>query len=221
MKLTKTGKWVAIAIAVVVALAGVLGFLWYVGAAVQEDARAPLDIVVETQAIGGRLLAPCLSHCDLEGTDEDTYIILVDLSDNINYPHYKTNRIILKGLQYSGDLSVARRWHYSVGVITAVDATDINVEWITQGVRNRLAQFNERWWPPEHGLSLEVRNATLENVATNTVSAIDTITSSVYVSTCTCLSGTLPGVGDLILFMDEISDTATLNLFIDVGYDAE
>lgn len=182
---------------------------------------APAPVVMEPQAIGGRLLAPCLSHCDLADITADKYVILVDLSDNINFPHYKTNRIILKNLHYSGDLTDALHWHYSVGVITAVDDTDINVEWITQGARRRAVQFDERWWPPEHGLSLEVRNATLENVATNSISAIATITTSTYLSTCRVISGVLPGVGDLILFMDEISDTATLDFFIDVVYDAE
>lgn len=186
-----------------------------------EVGPTPAPVVIEPQAVGGRLLAPCLSHCDLGALDADKYVILVDLSDNVNYPHYKTNRVILKSLRTVGNLSAALKWRYEVGVITAVDDTDIDVEWVHGAPIYRSMYFNEMWWPPEHGLSLEVRNATLENVATNSVSAINTISTTVYVSTCRVISGVLPGVGDLILFMDEISDTATLDFFIDVGYDAE
>lgn len=177
--------------------------------------------VVEPQAASSRPLAPCLSHCDLEDLSADKYVILVDLSDTTNYPHYKTNRIILKNIQYVGNLSAAMSWRYRVGVIVAVDDTDINVEWIAASSLKRSMYFNESWWPPEHGLSLEVRNATLENVATNSVSAIATLSTTTYISTCLVGAGALPGVGDLILFTDEISDTATLDFFIDVGYDAE
>lgn len=210
-------KYLKCAIAFLVPLVLVLGLT----ACLQSNGVAPGPSEVSVQAVGGRLLAPCLSHCAIEDLDEDKYVILVDLSDNVNYPHYKTNRVILKSLRTTGNLSAAMKWRYRVGVITAVGDTDIDVEWISGSPIYRSMYFSEFWWPPEHGLSLEVRNGTLENVATNAISAVNTITTSVYVSTCRVISGTLPGVGDLILFMDEISDTATLDFFIDTGYDTE
>lgn len=203
-------------------LAVMLSFVMLGGLLVACIAPAtPTPVEVDPQAVGGRLLAPCLSHCAFEAVDADKWVILVDLSDNVNFPHYKTNRIILKNLHWAGDLSAAMHWHHSVGVVTAVTTATTSIEWVTEGARNRLAQFSERWWPPEHGLSLEVRNATLENVATNSVTATGLITSGTYLSTCRVISGTLPGVGDLILFLNEISDTATIDFFMDVGYDAE
>lgn len=183
---------------------------------------APAPVAdVELQAIGRRPLTPYLSYCDLGGLQADKYVILVDLSDRVNYPHVLTNRIILKNLRTVGNLSSAVKWSYEVGVITAVGDTDIDVEWIHGSPIYRSMFFDERWQLPEHGLSLSVVGASLDRVATNSVSAIATITTSVYVSTCRVISGTLPGVGDLILFMDEISDTATFDFFIDVGYDTE
>lgn len=206
-------KYLKCAIVFLVAMIMVAGLVTCVAPTPVEE--------VETLGIGRRPLAPCLSHCDLEDLTADKYVILVDLSDNVNYPHYKTNMIVLKSLRAVGNLSGAVDWRYEVGVITAVTTATTSVEWIHGAPVFRSMYFRELWWPPEHGLSLEVRNATLENVATNAVSAIGTITTSVYVSTCRVISGVLPGVGDLILFVDEISDTAALDFYIDVGYDAE
>lgn len=176
-------------------------------------------IDVETQGIGSRPLTPYLS-CYETQVAADTWAILIDLSDNTNYPHVLTNRIILKSLRYSGNLNGAQRWHIRAGVVTGITTATTDIEWIHSSPLVRSMFFDERWQLPEHGLSLSVVNATLDRVATFEITSTAAITSSTEISTTVGVTGTV-GVGDLILFMDEISDTATLDFFIDVGYDAE
>jgi len=181
---------------------------------------APITQVEPQAVVSNRPLTPYLCSLETE-VDADAWFLLVDLSDRVNYPHVRTDRIILKSIRIAGDLSDAKHWHWQVGVVTAVDAAGTDVEWLMGGARNRLAQFDERWELPEHGLSLEVINGTVDSLATNMVTTTVEITTGTYLSTCLTISGTLPGVGDLILHLDEISDTATLDFFITTGYDTE
>lgn len=207
--------------ALLIAAVLVVGLVSCMTPAGQVEPTVVPPVEMTLQGLGRRPLAPCLSHCNLEALQADKWAVLVDLSDNVNFPHYKTHHIVLKNLRTVGNLSGAVRWRYDVGVVTAVTTVTTDIEWVHGAPIYRSMYFNEMWWPPEHGLSLEVRNATLENVATNSVTATAVITSGTLISTCWVVTGVLPAVGDLILFMDEISDTATFDFVIDVGYDVE
>ena len=174
---------------------------------------------VEIQAIGRRPLTPYMAYYFADAS-ADTWVILVDLSDRVNYPHVLTNKIILKSLHYAGDLDAAMYWHIQVGVVTAVTTATTDIEWIYGAFKTEDAQFDERWQLPEHGLSLSVVNASLDRVATFETVSTAVITSSTEISTTIGVTGTVE-VGDLILFTEEISDTAILNLDMNIGYDTE
>lgn len=205
-------KYLKCAIAFLVAMVLVVGLVTCV-------ASTPCPVVVETQAVTNRPLTPYLTYLESQD-DADTWYILVDLSDHTNYPHVHTNRIILKSLRFAGDLGEAARWHYSVGVVTAVGDAATDIEWIWGGACVDVTQFDERWQLPEHGLSLSVVSASLDRVATFETTSTASVTTTTEISTTVGVTGTV-GVGDLILFMDEISNTTTIDIFVSAGYDAE
>ena len=210
-------KW-KVEICVLVLLIGMFAAIGVAGYLVRQ-ATAPLDIVVETQALSNRPLTPYMAYFH-DYTTADKWVILVDLSDRTNYPHIHTNKIILKSLRYGGDLNSAKLWHIQMGVVTAVTTATTNIEWIWCSSRAKATAFDQRWELPEHGLSLMVVGGTLNRVATIETLSTAVITSSTEISTTVGVTGTVE-VGDLILFTDEISDTAILHLGMNVSYDTE
>lgn len=203
-------KYLQCALVVILVLAVVVGLVACLG---------PEPVVVETQAVSNRPLTPYMAYYYAENA-ADTWVILVDLSDRTNYPHVHTNKVILKSLHYAGDLGAAKRWHWNVGVVTAVTTVTTDIEWITGGERTTATEFDERWELPEHGLSLMVVGGTLDRVATFETVSTAVVTSSTEISTTVGVTGTV-GVGDLILFMDEITNTTELHFGITTGYDTE
>lgn len=154
---------------------------------------------------------------------EDHWAQLVDLSDNPGYPHANTNSIILKYLRYDATTGSADEWHWRVGVVVgAPTVTDTNIIWITGGNRTRSMFWGEQWAQPEHGLNLLVDDdETLMFVLSNELTTTKYITSgTVLPSPVACLTGTV-GVGDLLLFLDEITGTATLRFTVDTSYDTD
>ena len=170
------------------------------------------------QGLGSRPHVPYLTHLYTE-VSTDTWYILVDLSDTTNYPHAATNSIILKSLHYAGDLGTATHWDANVGVVTSIAATTTNIEWLMRIPRNRLAQFDGRWWLPEHGLNLAVTGGVLPFVGT-IVSPTNAITSGTVLSGSAYITGTAE-VGDLILYLDELADNVDFHFSICTAYDTE
>lgn len=207
-------KYFQCGLAAIIGMAMILGLAYVLASSV---AISPGEFVL--QSIGTRPLVSCLAYYE-ESITADRFVILVDLSDNTNYPHYKTNSIIIKSLRVSGNLSAAMKWHYNVGVVTAVTTSTTTIEWIHGAPIYRSMFFDERWQLPEHGLSLEVASGELARVATLEVLSTGVITSSTEISTTVAVTGVV-GVGDLILYTNEISDTATLDLVVSVEYDTE
>lgn len=175
--------------------------------------------LVSPQAVTNRPLTPYMSYYHKYNTS-DNWAILVDLSDRTNYPHVLTNEIILKSMRYGGDLNDAKYWHLQMGVVTAVTTATTDIEWIWGAARVRASAFDQRWELPEHGLSLAVVGGTLSRVATIEITSTGLITSSTLLSTTVGPTGTV-GVGDLILFTDEVTDTAVLHLGMNISYNTE
>lgn len=185
----------------------------------RRQASVPVDVVVARRAVGNRPLVPCMAFLETEETD-DAWFILVDLNDRINYPHALENRIILKSLRVSGNLSDAIEWNMTVGIVTAVTTATTDIEWVWGANLQRAMFFDERWQLPEHGLSLLVTGGSLENVATFETASTAVITSGTEISTTVGVTGTVE-VGDLIMFTDAVTTTSTLNLDVNVGYATE
>ena len=209
-------KWVQCAFAIMIGLGLVFGMANWLN---QNGLPGPVADIVGFQGVN-RTLVPCLAYYE-EPIATDKFIILVDLSDNGNYPHAATNKIILKSVRVAGNLSAAMHWYYNIGVVTAVSDNGTTIEWIHGAPVYRAMFFDERWQLPEHGLSLLVTGGELENVATVEILNTVSITTSTVLSTTVSDAGGVVGVGDLIFYTNEISDTATLDVVVSVGYDTE
>lgn len=180
----------------------------------------PVPIEAESRAIVGPRV-PYETHYQVVAT-ADHWAQLVDLSDNPEYPHANTESIILKSLLYAGDLSSVTHWHWNVGVVVATPTvTDTDIVWITEGALLRATRIDDRWPMPEHGLNLLPSGGKLMFVQSNQITTTVAITSgTILPSPADCLTGTA-GIGDLILFLDEVIDTATLHFSIDTIYDTD
>ncbi len=200
------------------ALVIALGLVAVLVGCLAETPVPPVEGDFSAQAVGLRPLTPYLTHLYTE-VSTDTWYVLVDLSDTTNYPHIHTNSIVLKSLHYAGDLGTATHWDWNVGVVVTTNITTTSLEWIMRAPRNRLAQFDESWMIPEHGLNLLVENETLPFVGT-IVSETNAITSSAILTGSAYITGTI-GVGDLILYLDEAADNVELHFAMCTMYDTE
>jgi hypothetical protein len=166
-------------------------------------AREPEELVT-IQSIGNRPLVPCEAFVEVNELDTDKWYILIDISDNANYPHARTGSINLKQLSHTGVLSETTHWDIKFGVVGSVNITETYVEWIHIDHRVRTTQFHWDWTLPEHGLNLAVKSdGTLWNVATVAVTTATGITTTTPISTAGIYSNNV-GIGDLIMFVEEI-----------------
>ena len=210
--MSKFERFLVIVLALVLALGSVVGIV----GCLAPESEPPQEFT--QQALGPRPHVPYLTHLYTE-VDTDTWFILIDLSDKTNYPHANINGIILKSLQYAGDLSAAKRWDWDVGIVTAIAADTTNIEWVTSGTHIEASQFDSRWWLPEHGLNLGVVGGVLPFVGT-IVSETNAITSSTTLSGSAYITAVV-AVGDLVLYLDEVENDATLYFTMDTAYDTE
>lgn len=197
---------------ILIGLVLVVGLAWYLG--------SPPPVEAKPQAIGVRPHVPYLVHYRADETVEDTWGILIDLSDNSNYPHANTDRIILKALQVNGVLTDTKKWQLSLGVVVTSSTTGTGIQWIHENTRYTATQFDYDWTLPEHGLNLMVSSDTLPFVFTTEVTATTTITSGTVITATSSVTATV-GVGDLIGYVDEIEDAAALYVSVDIAYDTE
>lgn len=162
------------------------------------------DVPIAAQSIGERPLVPFEAFVSVSDLEASKWYILVDISDNTNYPHARTNSINLKQLSHTGVLSNTTHWDVKFGVAGTVLTTGVYIEWIHIGHRVRNTQYHWDWALPEHGLNLAVKSdGTLWNVASAAVTTTALITSSTVLSTAGTYSNTV-GVGDLVLFVEEV-----------------
>lgn len=184
-----------------------------------ETAKAAPQVAV-------RPLAPYFAHLDVVGVAADTWYILVDLSDSTNFPHYRTNNIVLKQLGYTGVLSEATQFDVRFGVVGSVDNTETYVEFFHTMHGLRTTQFDERWTLPEHGLNLYVSSDdTAYFVATREITTTVAVTTTTVLDSPVYESGVVTptvGVGDIVMYLKEVvvADNA-IDISVGVAYDTE
>ena len=148
--------------------------------------------------------------------DADTPYVLVDLSDTTNFPHANTNHIVLRGLNV---VTGNANFDVYVGVVVENDATDGTAHWIyySNGITS------ESYRVPEHGLVLAVdtTNTRLRFARTNSTQADSVNWQNDTNRVSPVGSATKPGVGDLVLWLDETAGAETVTGRVDVYYDAE
>jgi len=160
--------------------------------------------------------APYQVTLTFSAVDADTPYVLVDLSDTTNFPHANTNHIVLRGLNV---VTGNANFDVYIGVVVENDATDGTAHWLyySRGVTS------ESYRVPEHGIDLTVdaTNKRLRFVRTNSTQADSVNWQNDTNRVSPVGSATKPGVGDLVLWLDETAGTETVTGRVDVYYDTE
>ena len=176
---------------------------------------------------------PFLAVLQAEAVAETTAYVLVDLSDTTNFRHASTNAILLKSIALHAEKASDGVYDIWIGVISEVDATNGTAIWLhcfhLEAVGNsidstdRFAQkidFND--------INLEVNAATagsekLKYVVSNITLAGNTAwqTDVGLASPVGAASGETgkPGAGDLVMYVEEVSGTGTIDFLVAVEYD--
>jgi len=167
-----------------------------------------------------------------EAVAASTPYVLVDLSDTTNFPHSNTQEVHLLGLILSAEKATDGVFDVWVGVVTENDATDGSVTWVhvfhLESVVNPTdstdrfhgsVDFTLGGRNPE-GANLAVVSGALTRFASNLTQADsanwqnDTNRASPVGST------TKPGVGDVVVWVEEVSDGGTLDFCLTGVYEA-
>lgn len=159
----------------------------------------------------------CVSAATVEG---DTPLIVIDLSDITNFPHTATNEVVLRGGHYKGGLDGNVHWDLKWGVVLENDATDGTVMWLHRQHRSRQSDFNQSWIYASGGLNTRVTSGALVYATSNIELSDSAVFSSGAVITSS-VGMSSPAAGDIVVWLDEIDDGATLEYFICLGYDTE
>lgn len=147
----------------------------------------------------------------------DTPYVLIDMSNVASYPHTLTpTAIVLRGVYVEAVAAGEQVFH--IGVVTENDATDGSATWLFSA-ETTTGTLREFYGLPEQGLNLQVSSGALVNV----LSSYSQTNSANWQNDTTRLaplgSGSAPGVGDLVLFVDWTSGSVDFN--ISALYDTE
>lgn len=173
-----------------------------------------------------------------EGVSDDTGYVLVDLSDTTNYPHTKTNSLNLLGLHLSSEVHTDATVDYWIGVVYEVDATNGSVKMLDvlhqEHVDNAtdstgrmvLSRDYTLGGAVPHGINCQVNSAGTglsafvgnQSLADSTVWQTDVGLAS-PVGAGGGATGK-PGAGDLVLYVEEVGGSGTIDFSITVTYEA-
>lgn len=174
---------------------------------------------------------PVSAVLNLEAIAASTPYVLVDLSDVTNFPHSKTGAIHLLGLILSTEKASDGIFDVFIGVVTENDGTDGTAEWAmcfhieaignpTDNTDRLITEIDfTRGGSIVDGLDLTVHSDATPYLVTN----IEQADSANWKNDTarTCPAGTAnPGVGDLVMLIEEVTDGGTLDLCINVQYEA-
>lgn len=171
----------------------------------------------------------------LEAVAATTGYVLVDLSDTTNFKHTDENVIHLLGLVLSAEKASDGAYDIWVGVITEVDGTNGSAHWLhcwhLQSMDNATdstdrfngsVDFTANGANP-NGLNLEIdKTAAAEkprHFLSNEVLAGSTVFQNDQNMTSPAGATTKPGVGDLVVYVEETGGTGTIDFFLSAMYD--
>lgn len=158
------------------------------------------------------------------GITSNRYIMMVDLSDTVNWPHEYTGRVDVSSTEAQINISSVSgaTGTLRLGVVTRIDGTDADIIWVDCAIFNKNGatdierSFNYSPSQLKLGVSggklvKSVSNAWSYNVAEiNSVTPLDTANDALTA---------IPAVGDLILFL-EVS-AGTVSFIYDIMYHTE
>lgn len=149
------------------------------------------------------------------------YVLLIDKSDNVNWPHDELGRIDLTSVSLSVDRENNSVGYWRIGVITRIDGTNADVRYvrgITFAKSDERAIIRDRRESPTQ-IKLSIVDGELTRILTNfkedDVAALNTATPIESVTG----TNTIPGLGDVIAAYSV--STAQSNLATSISYHAE
>jgi len=167
-----------------------------------------------------------------EAVAASTAYVLVDLSDITNFPHENTNALHLLGLILHTEKASDGVFDIWVGVVTECDATDGSTEWVhvyhlqasgnATDSTDRFAQsidFTLGGHNPQ-GINLRVAGGATPHLATNQTQTNNVSWQNDTNRTSPVGATTKPGVGDLVVWVEEVTDTGTLDFILSAIYEA-
>ena len=168
----------------------------------------------------------------IEALDASTPYVLVDLSDTTNFPHNGTAEIILCGLALNAEKASDGQFDIWVGVVIENDGTDGTAKWIhcfhlesvvnpTDSTDRRSFEIDfSRGSPVPGGLDLKVTSGALVYVVTNLSQASHANWKNDTNRVSPVGATTKPGVGDLVVWVEETGGTGTIDFCLTALYRA-
>lgn len=159
-----------------------------------------------------------------EGVAASTPYVLVDLSDTTNFPHSHTGAVVVKNLRLHAEKAADGVYDIWVGVVSENDATDGTADWFhvfhlqaSGNPTDSTDRFAQQISYPS-GLNTYVVGGALQQFVTNIQQAGHTNwQNDVY---RTSPAGTVqPAVGDIVMWVEEVSGTGTIDFFVSIDYD--
>ena len=188
---------------------------------------------VHMQRLAARTIRPLtlwMAALGAEAVAATTNYVLIDLSDVTNFPHLFVNRVILHNLRLHGEKAADGAYDIWVGVVTRVDATNGDVSWIhvfhleasgnPTDSTDRFAQ-EQAFGPTDLGIvgGAAVSFVTNQSEVTNTAWQTDVGLAS-PVGAAGGATGK-PGVGDVVVRVEEVSGAGTIDFVLSADYDTE
>ena len=168
----------------------------------------------------------------LEAIAASTPYVLVDLSDTTNFPHGDTAELHLLGLVCQAEKHSDGVYDVWVGVVTETDASDGSATWVhrfdlehvdnaTDSTDRFFAQIDYTLGGAnEEGVNLNVTSSALTKFASNASQAANGNWQNDTNRVSPVGSTTKVGVGDLVVWAEEVSGSGTLDLTLTAIYAA-
>ena len=177
---------------------------------------------------------PNVVSLGVEGVSASTPYVLIDLSNAAGYPHTATGQVHLKGLMLNTEKASDGVYDIWAGVVLENDATDGSVSYFDvfhiQAVGNATDSTDRMYVARDYtlgganpqGLNLFVDDSgSTPFFLTNQGSADDTTYESDDEVTSPLDDTTVMAAGDVIVWIEEVSGTGTLDFSLLAIYDTE
>jgi len=167
-----------------------------------------------------------------EAVAASTPYVLVDLDDVANFPHSRTIELHLLGLILNAEKASDGIYDIWVGVVTENDATDGSVTWVycfhLESVLNPTDSTDRFAWQVDftlggavdEGVNLNVTAGVLTKFASNLTQANHVNWQNDVNRDSPVGAATKPGVGDLVMWVEEVGGTGTIDFCITPIYEA-
>ena len=183
--------------------------------------------------MGTYIKPPNVVCLGVEAVAASTPYVLIDLSDATLYPHTATGQVHLKGLMLNTEKASDGVYDIWAGVCIENDSSDGSVEWFDilhiEAVGNATDSTDRMYIARDYtlgganpqGLNLAVVSGATPFLTTNLTTADDSTYDGNVGITGPGDDSTLPAAGDVILYVEEVSGTGTIDFSILGIYDTE